>query len=350
MIVNGMWWPRVFMEEQSSGEGSESGGGGGGNLETMLSQGIPGEAPGSPEFKESDKKEQPSLDSGKETSPAGGQAGKDQDPNKEKQDPSQEQGSAEASKVPDKEALKEFLSSSEDPGDRVERLERDYRASSKEAKRLNEERKQKNEVLKAQGLKWEKDMDGNMQLIRTGKPKEGDLPEAFEQLSRKDQRSLEDMLECEDVDAEAVFNFIASKASRKPAPVPTAESVVHAISDERKDEAFAAVAKRVDLHPNVNDVRDLIEDQLDTAPKEVKAAFHANPEYVIALFDTRIQAASAALERKAQAATNLKKEKEEEAASAADKGNTGGGHPAIGTGRSDVEKNVAKQIAGADSF
>lgn len=294
-----------------------------------------------------ESQEQPLPEGSKAEAPAGGQAGEGQGTETEKQDPPNGQGSGEEKK-PSKEDVESLLSGSENPDARAERLERDYRASSREAKRLNEDMKQRNEILASQGFKWDTDVDGKRHLVPTGKGSKDPIPGSFEDLPRKDQKAFESLLDSEDVDIEDVFKFVASRTSRKPAPAPTAESVVHPISDERKEMAFKAVANNAELFPSLADNRDLIESQLESAPKEVKAAFHAAPEYMIGLLDSQIQAAYAALDRKAQAATTAKEKKKDEAASAADvAGSQDGGQPTIGSGKSSAEQKMAERIANA---
>lgn len=318
-------------------------------LDAMLTQDLhKGETgQGSPDTDNTNS--QKSSQSGKQTettAPDGGQAGGATGKTKARTEQSSDQGQAVSTEAesPEKRAdeLKSLLGQ-ETPEQRLERIERDYKASSTEARELKESLVSFSELLKKQGLKLKTDVDGKAQLVPTGKKADAKA-EPFS-LEKADTKALTDLLES-DATAEEVTQFFSERV-REPEPqvAPTAESVVEAISAERRQEAITAVSTMFkDTHSDITKNTELIDWLLTQAPAEVKKAYHAAPEFMLRLMDAEIIVNDLQRERLAQKRANENKEKQEAASQAEDlSGESGGGSPQAGT--SDVATKMAERIA-----
>lgn len=216
----------------------------------------------------------------------------------------------------DDDELSEALKGKESDEQKMERIKREYAASSTEAKRLNSELKALKGTLDKQGLKIVSGKDG-IELVPTEKysDKAPVMEMDVSKLSVYDVEALEsgDLQEIQEV----VNKLLKKQASTLVRPTPTLEKEPPSISDERKASVFEqmAEAKNVDdslKHDNLEKNRPHIEAEIKD--KNLEAAFAEQPEYIAGLVNMRINDLRAQLIAKKQAALKAAKKKESEGA------------------------------------
>lgn len=202
---------------------------------------------------------------------------------------------------------------------KVERLERDYSASSKEAKRLKNESKALNEALESQGLKVVI-KDGKASLVAT--EKYSDQAASFDadlsKLSTADQEALESG------DLEQVSGVVGKLIEKaKEAYVraqPNLDREPISISDEKKSAVFESMAAAVDVndqpkHENFSQNQKHIEGIINNSAvnESVREAFAAAPEFMSEVLNNHINAIRSKLEKGRAAKQQGVKDKEKEA-------------------------------------
>lgn len=223
------------------------------------------------------------------------------------------------------EDLESALSPEESPAEKAARLERDYSASSKEAKRLNGERKALESALAGQGLKLIV-KDGKADLIATekyssdGKPFEANI--SLKDISVSDLESLEsgDIAEIQKV-FDKLAGRIVEDANRKLVrAAPTREKEAPVLSEERKATAFSHLAEAKDefdmpKHENFEQNSKHIEAFINNParPQVIRDAFAEAPELVAALVNSYINGVREGVIKRGEAAKAAKEQKEKEA-------------------------------------
>jgi len=262
-----------------------------------------------------DGKAEKAPDGGKDAS--GGESGKKAD--------GQPSGKEKADGLSD-EDIEKALSPTESPEEKAARLERDYSASSKEAQRLNGEKKAIAKALDDQGLKLVV-KDGKAELIPTGKYSADGKP--FEvkisKMSTEDQEALEsgDLSEIQKV-IDKVVDDARSKLVR---PAPTREKEPSSISDEKVEAVFGSLAEAKDeldvpKHPNFKENEKHIRSFINNSarPQALRDAFAEAPEVIAALVNSHINAVKEGLRNRAEAVKAASEKKAKEARDKAGRG------------------------------
>ena len=223
------------------------------------------------------------------------------------------------------EELEKALVAEESQKSKLERLERDYGASSKEAKRLSTERKTIDAALAEQGLKLvikgdKLDLIPTEKYSKDGKPYE---PEKIDlnKLSVADIDALEsgDVSEIQKV-FDKLLSSVAENAKAKLVRAePTRDKEAPTISQEKIDSVFDYLANAKDeldmqKHENIATNRKLIENYINNSaqPQALREAFAQAPETVAALVNSYINATRQALIKRAEAAKSAAEKKAQE--------------------------------------
>ena len=257
---------RTFIDDD------DNGGGGDEAVNDFLTDLTGNEA--SPDSGKGDKKQTDVEKDGSGEKPEG----KTQDP----PDPAQ----AKDTVVTDDEIIKN-LGFGETPEVKAQRLERDYKASSKEAIRLATREKSIMDKLEAQGIKLSISEDGKeVELFPTKGYKESGKADAVKidvkKLDDEDVVSLEsgDLTEIQKV----VDKIIEKTKTALVRPLPTSDEPVQKLSDERVDLILSEMKDAVDLNgsksfpgidKNVPFIKHMLNDE--TIPKAMRDAFHKHP-------------------------------------------------------------------------
>jgi hypothetical protein len=260
--------------------------------------------------------------------------------------PSSEQIAADAKKAEDD--LKSALGMAESPEQKQQRLERDYAASSKEAKRLADESKKLIARLKDQGIDVA-NVNGVIDLVANSKYSK-DASELEIKFKDLDEKSQELFVESPDKAIKLVLERAKQAFVRA---MPTLDRAPAQVSSEREAEAVNFLSKETwtdgslkhgDLAENIGLIQ-----QIMTAPDASKAfkEFAASePEKVREYLNLKIRAAKAFLKDSAQKVLDQKTEKEKIAAQTPPFGPASGGAASIGGGKS-TDKGIGYQIARA---
>lgn len=224
------------------------------------------------------------------------------------------------------EDLEKALSPEESPEEKAARLERDYKASSTEAQRLNAEKKAIAKSLEEQGLKLVV-KNGKAELIPTEKytPDGRPLEVKISDMSAADQEALEsgDLAEIQKV----IDKVVSDARSKLVRPAPTLEKEPATISPERKESVFSSLEAMTDelgnpKHPDFAMNRKFIETYINNPanPQALRDAFAAAPEAVAVLVNSHINSTRQALIKRTEAAKAASEKKEKEARQKASRG------------------------------
>ena len=213
------------------------------------------------------------------------------------------------------------LSGDESPEDKASRLERDYSASSKEAKNLNAEKKAFVKALDEQGLKYSM-KDGQVELIPTDKYSK-DAPTFNADISKMSS-DIQEAFESGDIEEvqKAMDKIIGQATKALVRPNPTRETERPELSAEKRESVLKHMEEAKDAlgelkFEGFDKNKSLIGKMFDDAnqPEAVRDAIAAAPEYMAELFNARLNAqraylgaknatAKAAAEKKAAEAKN----------------------------------------------
>jgi hypothetical protein len=218
-------------------------------------------------------------------------------------------------------ALKAALSLKHTDEDTGEVLKRQYEASSREAKRLAEERKHIESLFAEQGLKFAKDDEGKPQLVRVGKKGEP-VSVDYASLDRKAKEQFDAMFaDPENVSPDKAWGFVANALKSQFTTVnPTVDRIVEPLSAERQGAAFEFVATKFKtLYPSMasEGMRDLLLSEINDAPPAIRRAFFEAPEAVLRLYAANLEAVVAAGARERVEAQQRQEQKKLEQARAA---------------------------------
>jgi hypothetical protein len=253
---------------------------------------------------------------------------------------------------PDEEEFSKALGWDEDPQTKMQRVERDYAASSREATKLNDRHKSKDALLADQELEWVTDEDGNVTGIAANAKAQRKLQKAavsYESLSDEVKLLF-------DTDPQAAVNAIVENAhgSYSSRPAPTAERQAQKPSKERLDSIVSELGSRSDEvdrkhHPNLEKNLSRIQKMLGEGgtSKALKRFFNADPELAMQLLDHRVDAIRSRLTTQAEAHTETENKKVASARSQPSLGPAGGGTPGRTGGTESDADAIGKAIAGA---
>lgn len=222
----------------------------------------------------------------------------------------------------------------ESPEKKAGRLERDYAASSKEAKRLLEVTKSLEGILSDQGIDIAKDENGRpIGLIATRKysKEAGSLDIKVKDLPDDIQAKFES-------DPQKVVDYIVSKAKQSMTrAVPTLEKSVLPLSPERHETAVNYLAEMKwetgdTKFPGLAANRKLIEQMINapTASKALKEFYYQEPELALALLNLQLDHARQYRLGQVQKAAEAIAAKKKAAESQPQPSPLGGGEPTIG--------------------
>lgn len=246
-------------------------------------------------------------------------------------------------------ALEQRLLGEEKPEQKMARLERDLKASSREGQKLNEWRKRVTSLLKEQGLDLVDVEEGtelvpNAKFTKDGKEvslKFADLPENEQLLAESDRQKFVDAI-------------VARTMKRVARAVPTTEKVIEPVSAEQRAAIVESMKKATTLdgepeHPGIDANLAFIEKKLSAAstPKALRDFYNQSPELAIGLLNAFVQQMRSQL---TASATKEQQRKAEEAKAKAQKPPYGptsdGGTVQLGK-EGPSPKDVAAAIAGA---
>lgn len=225
------------------------------------------------------------------------------------------------------EELESALSPEESPEKKTERLERDYKASSKEARRLKANEKAINELVKEQGLKLSI-KDGKAHLVMTDKYK---ADESVTVDISKMSDTVKDAFESGDIELiQPELDKIVNGLVR---PLPTLDKEPEVISPERLDSVFETMtsAKNVNdepENPGLEANRKHIENLMDNPAmgEGWKVAMSQNPEQMVKIMNVYVNHLKAQLSAKKAAKKaendNKKSEAKESSSASVDGGST----------------------------
>jgi len=253
-----------------------------------------------------------------------------------------EQVVADAKKAEDD--LKSALGMAESSEQKQQRLERDYAASSKEAKRLAESSKKLLARLKDQGIDVA-DIGGNIDLVANSKYSKDAI--AF----KVDFKDLDE--KTQELAVEQPQKFIDEIVKRAQQMLvraaPTIDHVIAPLSPERESEAVNFLVNDSYLtgekkHADITENAGLIKQMLDvpTANKALKEFRDQAPEMALEYLNLKIRAAKQFLKDSAAKVIAAKIEKENKAAQVPDFGPSGGGSPSLGVASDDIGSAIAK--------
>ena len=260
--------------------------------------------------------------------------------------PSSEQIAADAKKAEDD--LKSALGMAESPEQKQQRLERDYAASSKEAKRLADESKKLIARLKDQGIDVA-NVNGVIDLVANSKYSK-DASELEIKFKDLDEKSQELFVESPDKAIKLIVDRARQAFVRA---APTADRIVMPLSPERESEAvnflvndsYATGEKK---HADITENAGLIKQMLDApgGSKALKEFFNQEPEKALEYLNLKVRAAKQFIKDSAAKVIEAQKQKELKAASTPPFGPASGGAASIGGGKS-TDKGIGYQIAHA---
>lgn len=295
-IMMSMFFPMWnLMVLSLEGEGESGGGSGDSGNDAILDEMFP----------EKDLNDPASLDDGKADKATSD--GKDASGGDDKAKASGESSDKGKAPAVSDEDLEKALSPTESPEEKAARLERDYSASSKEAQRLNGEKKAISSALAEQGLKLIV-KDGKVDLIPTEKYSADSKPfnVKISELPVKDQEALEsgDLSEIQ-----KVFDKVVEDArSKLVRPAPTREKEPFSISEEKVSSVFESLADAKDeldvpKNPNFKENEKHIRSFINNSarPQALRDAFAAAPDVVASLVNSHINAVKEGLRTRADA-------------------------------------------------
>ena len=236
----------------------------------------------------------------------------------------------------------------ENPEKKLGRLERDYAASGKEAKRLLEFSKGLEDILKDQGADIAKDEQGRPVGLIANKKYSKEM--ASLDIKVKD---LPDEIQAEfESEPQKVVDFIVEKAKKAMTrAMPTTDKFVVPLSPERHE---AAVNYLADMKWETGDAkfpglaanRKLIEQMINapTASKALKEFYYQDPETALALLNLQLDHARSYISEQAKKAVATLEAKRLAAETNPQPVPSGGGVPGMGVAGED---DLASQVAHA---
>jgi myosin heavy subunit len=217
------------------------------------------------------------------------------------------------------------LNPEESPEAKAKRLERDYSASSAEAKRLNGEQKAIKAALESQGLKLSI-KDGRIDLVPTDKysDKPAKLEFKVKDLSAEQVEALESG-DVSEIEAKVLSKLAEKAVSTLVRPVPTREKEAPTLSEEKKAavyEQLASIKDEFDMpkHENLTENKKHIEAFINHPARDqaLRDAFAAAPEVMAALVNSHINAVKQGVLKRAAAAKEALDKKQKQAQQKAD--------------------------------
>jgi hypothetical protein len=261
--------------------------------------------------------------------------------------PSPEQIAADAKKAEDD--LKSALGMAESAEQKQQRLERDYAASSKEAKRLADESKKLTARLKEQGLDVAI-VNGAVDFVANSKYSK-DASEFEIKFKDLDEKSQELFVESPDKAIKLIVDRARQAFVRA---APTADRIVMPLSPERESEAVNFLVNDSYMtgekkHADITENAGLIKQMLDapSVNKALKEFRDQAPEMALEYLNLKVRAAKQFIKDSAAKVIEAQKIKEQKAASTPPFGPAGGGSAALGASDGSGD-SMARQIARAD--
>jgi len=238
---------------------------------------------------------------------------------------------------------------SESPEQKSQRLEREYSASSKEVRRVNQFNTSLLDMLKSQHVEVAMEDGVPVGLVMgEGYSKGGNLSVKFEDLASNEQALFEN-------NPQAAVDLILDRARKGLTRVaPTLDRAPVSLSSEREAAAISHVLNMVEVdgekrHPNFDKNLPFIKRLLSApnAPKALREFIAQEPEMALELLDLRVDAEKNFLKSQAQKALTEKEKKAEEARQTLSPGPAGGGTPGM-AGNSAQSDYWGKRIAAAN--
>ena len=237
----------------------------------------------------------------------------------------------------------------ESPEQKLGRLERDHSASSKEARRLLEQNKGFEDILKEQGIDIAKDEQGHpVGLVATKK-----YSKEMAGLDIKVDELPQDVQAKFETEPQKVVDFVVEKVKKAMTRVaPTLEKAAALpLSPERHDSAMTYLA---DMKWETGDAkfpglaanRKLIEQMINapTTSKALKEFYYQEPETAMALLNLQLDHARSYIAEQAKKAAEDLAKKKEGADTSPQPLPSGGGTPIVG---GEPAGDLASQVAGA---
>lgn len=275
--------------------------------------------------------------------PAGGQPDAAQKQTSTEPDPSQK---AQEPEIKDDDIAR-LLSADEAPEHKLKRLERDYAASSKEAKRLNAAYKRVSELLKEQGVDLVEEDGLPAGFLAKGKGKDGEFSLNFKELSEEEQGLFED-------NPQKAINLVLEKARRGFVRVqPTVDRAAPFLTTERKNDAINHVKSMVwedgsKKYPSFEKAQKFIDQTINTGSKALKEFAAQEPELAYELLALRVEKVMDFLSTRAKAAQQAKETKKQQSQETPPFGPYGGGVPGMSQDdAANLSGQVGKAIASA---
>lgn len=288
----------------------------------------------------------PQPASGEGKTPGEGKGGESGTPGAEEGKPAKAQVTP---TEPTEEQIFSRLGFSESPEQKAQRLEREYSASSKEAKRLNQANTKLMDFLKAQHVEVAMEDGVPVGLVMgEGYSKNSGLTVKFDDLASNEQALFEN-------NPQAAVDLILDRARKGLTRVaPTLDRAPVSLSAEREAAAISHVLNMVEMdgekrHPNFDKNLPFIKRLLSApnAPKALREFIAQEPEMALELLDLRVDAEKNFLKSQAQKALTEKEKKAEEARQTLSPGPAGGGTPGM-AGNSAQSDYWGKKIAAAN--
>lgn len=241
--------------------------------------------------------------------------------------------------------LKLLLGFAEKPEQKLSRLEREYAASSKEARRLADHNKALVAILKEQGLELVVE-DGIPKGLVAGKGYSKEAPDFT--LKYKDMSEAEQTMFADE--PQAAIDAIVAKAKKALArAIPTVDRVIPNVSPEREAEAISFLSKdewpgggskHADLAANAGMIKQLL--AAPNAGKALKEFYGQEPEMALEYLNLKIRAAKQFMEDKVKSMLEAKAKKEKASQETPDFGPSGGGSANVGSESDDIGDRIAK--------
>jgi len=241
------------------------------------------------------------------------------------------------------------------PEEEAERLRREYGASSREAKKLNEQLKAVQKALaEEQGIDLIFDKESKYQGLKANErysKEAAKLEFSFDELSDKQKQLFQDDPEKAFKEVASMIEARARKALTRVAP--TVDKFIEPVSPEKLRGIHDFLASRKDpltgdaMYPEYAQAAPIMEQLATdpTLPKEVKDAINAHPSVMMELLYGRIVLAKQRAMQVAQKRAEQLKAKELEAQRAAQTSPTGAGSASIAT--SDAQATALKALRDA---
>ena len=235
------------------------------------------------------------LNDSKDTSPAAEQGASNEKGNDDEGTKGRESSEEQAPAFSEEDLLND-LSPEESSEAKAARLEREYGASSTEAKRLNAENKAYVKALESQGLKVSV-KDGEVNFIPTEKysEKSAKLSVKVEDLSAAAIEAFESG-DIEQIQPE-IDKLLASATQKLVRAQPTLLKEAPQLSDERKASAYAHLESEKGVfnqpkHENFAENKSLVEAFVNhpARPQALRDLFASNPELVAEMVNNTINA------------------------------------------------------------